>query len=116
MDHIINQTKHGKVFKCKSCQKIHVEFNNLNFNFTKEEFYHFSKYFSQINGEYWEKVNTDSTYRRKILVPLDHKNFNLLLNKEELEELKILLRSIPAKPKQIKLLSYKMINFETFYN
>ncbi|MBI9067382.1 MAG: hypothetical protein JEZ09_08830 [Salinivirgaceae bacterium] len=116
MDNIINETKNGKVFICKSCKKIHVEFNNLNFNFTKEEFYHFSRYISQVNGEYWEKVNTDSTYRRKILIPLDHKNLNLLLNKEELEEMKILLKSAPLKQKQMKLLAYSMINFQTFYN
>lgn len=116
MDHIINQTQHGKVFKCNSCKKIHIEFNNLNFNFTHEEYEHFANYFLKLNGDYWEKLNTDSMYRRKILVPLDHKNLNLLLNKSELEELKKLLYLKPKAQNTIQLLSFKMIDFNTFNN
>ena len=46
----------------------------------------------------------------------DNKNLNILLNQQELDELKVLLKSIPTRPKQMKLLSYEMIEFKTFYN
>lgn len=116
MNHIFNQTAHGKVFLCRSCKKIHVEFNNINFNFSKEEYLHFSKYINELNGDYWEKINTHSSYRRKILIPLDHRNYNLLLNKEELAELKILLSERATNTLNFNLLSFQMIGLKTFSN
>jgi hypothetical protein len=91
MSNNINQTKNGRIFRCASCDKIHIEFNNINFNFNDKEYIHFANYFKGLDGEYWELVNTNANYRRKIIVPVGHNNMNFLLNQEELEELKELL-------------------------
>ncbi len=91
MTKIIRKTQHGKIFKCDKCAKIHIEFNNLSFNFDNTEFKQFANYFKKLNGPYWEKQNKDTIYRRKIFVPIGHKNVTFLLNNEELQEFKLLL-------------------------
>ena len=91
MTKIINQSENGQIFKCGSCQKIHVEYKNLNFNFEEKGFEHFVAYFLNLDGEYWEKRNAKNDFRRKIIVPIDHENVHVLLNNEELQELKTLL-------------------------
>ena len=88
MGTIICQSKNGQVFKCASCQKIHIEYKNLNFNFDEEGYQYFVNYFLNLDGEYWEKRNTKNDFKRKIIVPINHENFHVLLNNEELLELK----------------------------
>lgn len=98
---IISQTKNGRVFKCPSCNLIHFEYKNLNFNFEIGEFKRFAKYFLRLNGLYWEARNANCQFKRKILIPIGHENFQVLLNNEELEELKRLFAfsHIPASQK-----------------
>lgn len=97
---------------------IHIEYKNLNFNFTKVEYSKFAKYFKDLDGKYWEQVNKKSHYRRKILVPIGHKNLNILLNNAELSELQELLvndfhcNRILNK----ELFNYKGIDFEYLLN
>ena len=95
----INQTENGKIFRCPGCNKIHIEYKNLNFNFSDKEYIHFSNYFKKLDGQYWEKMNLNMPYRRKIIVPIGHENVNILLNNTELQELKRLL-SKPISRKQ----------------
>lgn len=94
MARIINVTDFGIVFKCSCCQKIHIEFNNINFNFTEEQYRNFSEYLNNLDGEYWEEKNRFSVFKRKIRIPLDKSSFCLMLNKEELVGLRQLL-SVP---------------------
>jgi len=77
MDTIINRTENGCVFRCQKCNLIHFEYKNLNFNFTDIEYYCFAEYFKNLEGEYWEFRNANN-------------NFNILLNRIELQELKML--------------------------
>ena len=88
MHEIISQSKNGQVFKCSSCNKIHIEYKNLNFNFDEEGFHHLVNYFLNLDGEYWERRNVNNDFRRKILVPINHENFHVLLNNKELLEMK----------------------------
>lgn len=88
---IIQKTNNGKVFKCFKCNLIHIEFKNLNFNFTDSQYKHFAEYIMKINGEEWESRNKDSSYSRKILIPVGSQNINIMFNNEELTELKCLL-------------------------
>lgn len=98
---IISQTAHGRVFKCPACSQIHFEFKNLNFNFSSKRDYNtFCDYFLRMDGEYWEAKNKDSYFKRRIIVPIGHKNFNILINNQELLELKALFSK---KPRQIKV-------------
>ena len=91
MARIINVTDLGIVFKCSCCQKIHIEFNNLNFNFTEEQYRAFCEYLNNLDGAYWEEKNKHSVFRRKIRIPLDQSSVCLMLNKEELTGLRRLL-------------------------
>lgn len=87
---IICKSKNGQVFKCSTCKLTHFEYKNLNFNFTNEEFKHFSNYFLNLDGLQWELKNANCFFKRKIFVPAGLNNFNILLNNNELLELKSL--------------------------
>ena len=108
MQKIINQTENGKIFRCESCNKIHIEYKNLNFNFKEKEYLDFAKYFQKLDGQYWEYLNRESPYQRKIQVPIGHKNLNILLSNTELQELKSLL----SKPivYQLEMISHFKYN------
>lgn len=88
MQKTINQTENGKIFRCSSCNKIHIEFKNINFNFNDEEYRYFTEYISELNGEEWEYQNRGSNYSRKIVLPINHRNVKILMNSYELQELK----------------------------
>ena len=89
---VLSKTQHGQIFKCSKCTKIHIEYKNLNFNFNEKEFNHFAEYILSLDGREWEEKNENAPYERKIIIPIRHKNFHVLLNNEELNELKELLR------------------------
>lgn len=89
---IIKKTKNGKIFKCNHCKAIHIEFKNLNFNFGKKQFDDFTRSIEAINGEKYEKMNRNSQFERKIIIPTQQKNLNILLTSQELTELKTLLK------------------------
>ena len=88
MVHIIKETKQGKVFKCSSCNKIHIEFGNLNFNFSEYQYKIFSEYISNLDGDFYEKHNARSFLTRKIRIPLGSSGFCFLLSGDELKQLK----------------------------
>lgn len=91
MIHIINKTLNGIIFKCSRCNKIHIGFKNLNFNFSEQEFKSFASYIKGIDGLYWECVNNETIFERKIRIATGIHTFNILLSNDELEELKALL-------------------------
>lgn len=102
----ISQTENGHVFICTACDMIHFEYKNMNYNFLNErEYLHFADYFVQLNGDYWEDLNDDIHFKRKIIVPGGFPYFNILLNREELEELKELFtgktRKVVKRPLKV---------------
>ena len=106
MNKTINQTENGKIFRCPDCNKIHIEYKNLNFSLNDKEYESFVNYFKELDGQYWEKINSNVPYRRKIIVPIGHKNVNILLNNTELQELKKLF-SKPLVMKQEMITHFK---------
>ncbi len=88
---IVGQTINGMVFKCFKCNLIHVEFKNLNFNFTAEQYQHFADYIKSLDGAQWEHANRNSSYIRKIMIPIGYQNINMMFNSDELSEFKALL-------------------------
>ena len=58
----INKTQNGQVFKCDKCNLIHIEYKNLNFNFTIKQFDDFADYLSKLDGEEWEEKNKNSKF------------------------------------------------------
>lgn len=102
---ILNKTVNGLVFQCKTCNKIHIEFKNLNFNFEKDEYNQFTHYISHLNGKKWENLNLESQYKRKIVIPIGHRFFRILLNNTELTELKHLFN-----PDDQQNMNFRVIN------
>ncbi len=94
---IINKTEKGVVFRCKKCQKVHIEFSNFNLNFSAEEYNKFSNYIQDIDGEYWELVNANSPLRRKICIPIRDDSTCIVLHQEELKQFQELLKTSKNK-------------------
>ncbi len=113
---IINQTINGKVFLCNTCNAIHIEYKNLNFNFSTAQFKNFVNYMSQLKGEDPEYQNRDSQYARKILIPMGHDSFNVILNNSELEEMKNLLHIKMIERKEFQIFKAGLIEFTAFMN
>jgi hypothetical protein len=101
---VINRTPNGLVYYCSGCKLIHIEFKNLNFNFTKREMKTFIKYMRNVKGEEWEERNKHSPFDRKIVIPITDDNFNFLLNSIELSEFQELLNIEIEHPLIIQLL------------
>ncbi len=102
---IINKNENGVVFRCKKCQKVHLEFNNFNLNFSAKEYEQFSHYIQEIDGEYWELVNKHSPLRRKICIPIRDDSTCIVLNKDELKQLQQLLSTNLETPITEKLIN-----------
>ena len=85
---VLSKTQNGKIYLCYKCKKIHIEYKNLNFNFSKKGFDSFADYIESLDGEYWEEQNKDTPFSKKILIPVGHQNLNILLSAVELAELK----------------------------
>jgi len=98
---VINQTANGCVFTCPRCEKVHVEFQNIFFSFDEKEYEYFCSCFLRMDGDYYEQMNARMKSKRKIIVPIGHRNASMLLNNKELEELQTLLsgnNNTPYKP------------------
>ncbi|MPQ46999.1 hypothetical protein GCQ56_08215 [Marinifilum sp. N1E240] len=86
---IYNRTSNGSLFRCDSCQSIHMEFNNMNINFTTEEKYlQFADYIHEISIDAALQQNAHSPYQRKIVIPIGGGGCNFMLHPGELEDLK----------------------------
>ena len=108
MDKLENTTANGKIYKCTCCNKIYIEYKNLNFTFNEKEFDYFSDFIRNLDGILWETKNANSPLRRKIVIPVGHKNLRVLLNNVELQELKSLLspNSHQLLPSEIAKLNF----------
>ncbi|SFK48239.1 DUF6686 family protein [Proteiniphilum acetatigenes] len=100
MAQIINKTSFGLVFRCSQCKKIHIEFNNINLNFSETDYKRFSDYIYHLDGQYWAELNTNSPYRRKIRIPISATPICLMLTVEELSALRKLLENTSASAEE----------------
>lgn len=88
---ILNRSKNGLLIFCKHNYMYQLLFNNLNFNFTQEEFESFQRYMYTLEVEYWEQEFKYSIYNKRIPIPTIQSNLLILLNKAEVLELKRLI-------------------------
>lgn len=91
MDRIIKQTSNGFISFCPKCNAYSVEFGNLFFRFTEDEFQHFRRYIASIDGEHYQKMNRNLKNARKIFLRMPVKGFYCVLHQKELEELRRLV-------------------------
>ncbi|AWM12740.1 hypothetical protein NHF50_02250 [Flavobacterium sp. NRK F10] len=89
---LLNQTENGLLLFLKGCANYQLSYKNLNFSLTKEELKAFKNYLKKINIEYWETEYQNSIYPKKIPIPTLQKNFIILLDRIEIEELLRLLQ------------------------
>ncbi len=112
----LNRTVNGNVFRCSKCNLIHIEFKNINFNFTDSQFSHFAEYLNNIDGAEWENKNRNTNFTRKILIPIGYQNINILLNNEELTEFKCLLKTQQLSNNYVQQLNTTQCNFLIYLN
>ena len=109
---IINQTKNGLFTYCNQTKLFQFVYNNLCFELYEWELQKFIEYISGLDVDYWEKQLAHSFHNRKIPVTVGHNHFIILLNKQELVELKRLL----LDKQENKLLSFKEIANNLTFN
>ncbi|WP_317167643.1 DUF6686 family protein [Flagellimonas sp. HSM57] len=110
---VLSQTKNGLFTFCNHSKLFQLVFNNLCFEFYEWELENFKKYIFQLDVTYWEKNYIQSLNQRKIPISVGNKFFTILVNKQELDEIKNLLH-IEFSP--IKLLKHKDINYQFIEN
>ena len=106
---ILNKTRNGILTYCKISNIIQLVFNNLCFEFYKEEYSAFVGYINNLDADVIEKTYNYSIHDKKIPVSIGHVCFTILVNKEELGELKFLLS---GKKKHLKNIYLKDIGYK----
>lgn len=114
--YVISRTLNGKIFHCHTCNKIHIEYKNLNFNFSEDEFIFFKDYFLKLDPEKWEKINRDTCYCRKVMIPIGHKNFTAMFHAAEIYELKELFKKTRNRYNEDDLIKLKEIESGLNFN
>jgi len=91
----IYSTDKGQVVRSVPDNDIIIEFGNLSWKLSLLQFSMLKKFVLSIDGEYYENLNENSFYRRKIRIPIKGTNLSILLSLEDLEDLKKLFSGIP---------------------
>lgn len=87
----LNKTTNGVLFFCLKNRTFNLSFNNLTFNFNQKELFDFIAFIEKIDCDYWEKEYENSIYSKRIPIPTLQTNFIILLDRQEVEELRFLL-------------------------
>jgi len=98
---IIARVKNGELSICKGCKTYNLIFNNIFFQFDKNQLQQFKEYVAKLDIEYWLDFNSETTQKKKIPVATFHQNLILVFSFDEIQELKILLGIIKVKSKAI---------------
>ena len=88
---IISSVKNGELAICKGCKNYALTYNNVYFQFDKNQLLQFRKYVANIDVDYWQDYYACTTKKRKIPVTTLHQNLILIFSLEEIEDLKVLL-------------------------
>jgi hypothetical protein len=89
----IAKVKNGQLTKCETCNKYHLIYNNIFFEFYPIEFKSFKKYVLQLEVDLWENKNLGIKMTRKIPIPTSQENLVIMFDRQEIEELKSLILS-----------------------
>lgn len=88
-------TKYGQIIRKIPENEFIIEFGNLSWKLTLYQFRMMKNFIKRLDGQFYEELNKDSFYRRKIRIPIKTTNLSILLNQDELLDLKTLLEGIP---------------------
>jgi hypothetical protein len=111
---IISRVKNGELSVCKGCKNYNLIFNNIFFQFDKNQLVQFTEYISNLDIEYWLAYNSCTTKKRKIPVSTFHQNLILVFDIYEFEELKVLLQINKNMKKEV--LSPQNIDYTLILN
>lgn len=110
---ILNQSKNGILTFCNQSKLFQLVYNNLCFEFYEWELEAFSDHLKSLDLDYWEKVMPFAPTSRKIPISVGNKCFVILVDKNEILELKGLLK---ITSNSLKFLSAKDINYRFIEN
>ncbi|GGG49795.1 hypothetical protein GCM10011414_19490 [Croceivirga lutea] len=88
---VLKTSKNGLLTYCAASKLFQLVFNNLCFELYEWELKAFKEYLFEVDINYWEEQLSNSRNPRKIPLSVGAKHFIILLNQQELLELKTLL-------------------------
>jgi hypothetical protein len=88
---VLNRTSNGVLVFCPRKAMYQLLFNNLTFSLSQAELDGFLDYIKKIDCTYWEHEYRNSIYEKKIPIPTLQKNFIILFDRAEINELLLLL-------------------------
>ncbi len=91
----IYSTDKGQVIRRIPDNDIIIEFGNLSWKLSILQLKMLKSFAKKIDGDYYEKINQNSFYRRKIRMPIHDTNLSIVLSANELEDFKKLLSGVP---------------------
>lgn len=107
---IINETFNGRLYTCNQCKQVHLDYKNLSFSFSVDEYKRFRNYILNLNEEYWATINQNIISERKIKIPISHRNLVLSFSTDEIKELKLLFDYSKKASLPNKLFKHSGIN------
>lgn len=113
---VVSKTKNGSIILCGQCDIYHFTFGQFYLDFSESELKSFKTFLKSIDATYWEEFYSDCNIKRKIPIPTQQTNLYIMLNKFELEELKLLTSFNANKTNEITLLSLKDIDYDFIVN
>lgn len=87
---IINKTLNGVICKCEDCKSYQIEFKNILFNLSYNDFDVFTNYIIELNNKNAYSEKFSSAFNRTIAIPTHNKSLYFILNHQELNELAFL--------------------------
>lgn len=88
---LLKQSKNGVLTFCNESKLFQLVYNNLCFEFYEWELETFKSHLSELDFNYWEKALSSTLSARKIPISIGNKYFVILVNRQEVYELKELL-------------------------
>jgi hypothetical protein len=106
----IYKTDNGGLFSDAGCKVIQLEFGNLFLRFDMNGLEGFAACIEALKLDKYEEGNAKKPYHRKIFVALQPSGITIAFHREEIEELRGLLRSARAIL-MLKKLSHEALNY-----
>ena len=114
---LVSKVKSGELSYCRHCKSFHLMFNNLFFALTQQELNRLKQYVDSLDISYWEAKYEHSNLNRKIPLPTTQDNLIIMLNTQEVRELRRLLAFKNYKYKQpIAFLNVDDIDYQWHMN
>ncbi|MDR1583771.1 MAG: hypothetical protein LBS55_11055 [Prevotellaceae bacterium] len=87
-----------KIFKCKTCSKIHIEAGNVFIHFPSVvQLKFFSDYIESLNAHHYAAINRSKGLTKDIFLPIGDTSVHMAFSMGEFEELKKVIRDFWAE-------------------